>query len=302
MMSGHHQQKRFSVETDPNFSASSSSTTDNLPSTRVETGQPDSPLAFPEIDKIVSSFASVDDDDNDNADEADETPWDETTFEFIDKEAEDPTEESTEYFEQQEEDGEPRYSESVVESSTTDVLAATTEAEQEPCEPETPREIEAEVDEQEEWEAAAEAAGDIGEEQASLATATPAAGTTHLLILITKMGLNRNQVQNQQRAMQCFEALGFPYETLDGADPANKEIRNELFRISGMRGVYPLFFLVKENYDDDGEDPVQFLGDWDTVEGINDSSSLPQEILDANPTCLTWDKIPGLVSTRTRMK
>ena len=280
IMSG-HPQKRFSVETDPNFSASSSSsTTDNLPSTRVETGQPDSPLAFPEIDKIVSSFASVDDDDDDNNEEEDETPW-----EFIDKEEEDPTEESTEYFEQQEEDGEPRYSsESVVESATTEAPAETEAEEEQPCcEPETPREEVAAVEEAEPEES----------------TTTAAAGTTHLLILMTKLGFHRNQVHNQQRAMQCFEALGLPYETLDGADPANKEIRNELFRISGTRGVYPLFFLVKENYDDDdGEDPVQFLGDWDTIEGINDSSSLPQEILDANPTCLTWDKIPGLVSTR----
>jgi hypothetical protein len=44
-----------------------------------------------------------------------------------------------------------------------------------------------------------------------------------MLILITKMGLRREQVQHQQRAMSMLEAHHIPYETLDGADPANKE-------------------------------------------------------------------------------
>jgi hypothetical protein len=124
---------------------------------------------------------------------------------------------------------------------------------------------------------------------------TKPAGMSHILILTSSMGMNN---RNQHRAIQLLDALGFLYENLDGSDVANKEIRNELFRISGMHGVYPLFFLVRE--DDDAldlnrDDLVQFLGDWETVEGINDSSALPKEILDANPGILTWEKIPGLV-------
>jgi len=120
-------------------------------------------------------------------------------------------------------------------------------------------------------------------------------GTTHILILTTSMGMNN---RNQHRGLQLLDALGFSYETLDGADPANKDIRLELFRISGMCGVYPLFFLVKDTFEQT-ENPVEFLGDWETVEGINDSSSLPKEILDANPGILTWDKIPGLVRNKS---
>jgi hypothetical protein len=109
----------------------------------------------------------------------------------------------------------------------------------------------------------------------------------HILMLETKLGMNRTQVQNQQRATMLFNARHIPYETIDGSDPANKEIRNELFKLSEMRGVYPQFFVVS------GE-TTTFLGDWETVENINDATSLGSELLEANPTLLTWDRIPGL--------
>lgn len=115
----------------------------------------------------------------------------------------------------------------------------------------------------------------------------------HILMMITNMGMNRTQVQNQQRAAMLMNALHIPYETIDGSDPANKDSRNALFKLSDMRGMYPQFFVVSEG--DNGDPHTTFLGDWETVEGINDSSSLPDELLEANPTLLTWDRVPGLV-------
>lgn len=128
----------------------------------------------------------------------------------------------------------------------------------------------------------------------------------HVLMLETKLGLNRTQVQNQQRASSLFAARHVQFEAIDGSDPENKELRNELFKLSELRGVYPQFFLVatkakttandSNNNDDNDNGPViSFLGDWETIEGINDSSSLPTELLEANPTLLTWDRIPGLI-------
>jgi hypothetical protein len=114
-----------------------------------------------------------------------------------------------------------------------------------------------------------------------------------ILMMVTNLGMNRTQVQNQQRATMLMNALSIPYDTLDGSDPKNKDVRNALFVLSDMRGIYPQFFVVSEG--DDGEVQTTFLGDWETIEGINDSSSLPGEILEANPTLLTWDRIPGLV-------
>ena len=44
-----------------------------------------------------------------------------------------------------------------------------------------------------------------------------------MLVLITKLGLNREQVQHQERAFTMLRAKNIPYEALDGADPANKD-------------------------------------------------------------------------------
>jgi hypothetical protein len=116
---------------------------------------------------------------------------------------------------------------------------------------------------------------------------------SHILMLATNMGMNRTQVQNQQRATMMLKALGITFETIDGSDPGNKDVRNELFKLSDMRGAYPQFFVVCED-GESGAPRTSFLGDWETIEGINDSSSLPAEILDANPTLLTWERVPGL--------
>ena len=93
--------------------------------------------------------------------------------------------------------------------------------------------------------------------------------------------------------------------------------RNECFRISGVRGQYPQVFLLEEDYNDadvDGDDTenqsnnnnnnnnnhitntrrgssLTFVGDFETVEGIHDSSNLPDEILEKYPSVVTWDKI-----------
>ena len=90
--------------------------------------------------------------------------------------------------------------------------------------------------------------------------------------------------------------------------------RNECFRISGVRGQYPQVFLLDDddNNDDDGDDTenqsdnnnsnnnhtssrrgssLTFVGDFETVEGIHDSSNLPEEILEKYPSVVTWDKI-----------
>ena len=67
----------------------------------------------------------------------------------------------------------------------------------------------------------------------------------------------------------------------------NPPRRNELFRMSGIRGNYPQFFLVEK----DGS--VSFLGDWNAIEEMNDASGLPLEILEANPGIPTWKTVLG---------
>jgi hypothetical protein len=55
-----------------------------------------------------------------------------------------------------------------------------------------------------------------------------------------------------------------------------------------MRGNYPQIFLQ-----DKEKGHTIFVGDFDTVEGIHDCSSLPDDFLDTHPNVMTWSKILG---------
>eukprot|EP00586_Coscinodiscus_wailesii_P022718 CAMPEP_0172494476 /NCGR_PEP_ID=MMETSP1066-20121228/48921_1 /TAXON_ID=671091 /ORGANISM="Coscinodiscus wailesii, Strain CCMP2513" /LENGTH=112 /DNA_ID=CAMNT_0013265475 /DNA_START=116 /DNA_END=457 /DNA_ORIENTATION=+ len=90
-----------------------------------------------------------------------------------------------------------------------------------------------------------------------------------LLILISKGVTDRKQATEQARAFQLFEAKGIPCTTVDGMDPAQRERRNELFAISGIRANYPQFFFVGK---DGGE--TTFIGTWDMIEGLNETGQL----------------------------
>ena len=41
---------------------------------------------------------------------------------------------------------------------------------------------------------------------------------------------------------------------------------------------------------------MSYLGDFDTLEGINDASGLPDDVLEANPSIMTWDKVLGTLT------
>jgi len=99
------------------------------------------------------------------------------------------------------------------------------------------------------------------------------------------MSLNREVAQRQDRAKTILASLGIDYIEIDGADPENKDARIELFEISGRPLQYPQFFLVEDVRE------TSFLGDMEEVEAINDASSLPQDVLQANPNVLTWDRV-----------
>jgi hypothetical protein len=61
--------------------------------------------------------------------------------------------------------------------------------------------------------------------------------------------------------------------------------RNQLFEISGVRGEYPQFFLIEKS----GE--THYIGDWETVESINDTSGLPKAMVETDPGAVTWDRL-----------
>jgi hypothetical protein len=93
-----------------------------------------------------------------------------------------------------------------------------------------------------------------------------------LLVLISKASGNQQQVANQDRAMTMLQSQRIEPDILDGADPNHKDRRNELFGIIGMRGNYSQFFVVENG-------KTSFLGDFDVIEGVNESGSLKTTIL-----------------------
>jgi hypothetical protein len=110
-----------------------------------------------------------------------------------------------------------------------------------------------------------------------------------ILMLMSTFG--RSQLMHQERAMMLFESMGIPYKCMDGSAPDRKDERNALFQLSGLRGIYPQFFLVQG--DTGNNDKLRCLGDYDAIEGINEASTLPNDVLQDNPTILTWDRLMG---------
>mmetsp|Transcript_17367 Transcript_17367/g.25489 ORF Transcript_17367/g.25489 Transcript_17367/m.25489 type:complete len:111 (+) Transcript_17367:106-438(+) len=94
-----------------------------------------------------------------------------------------------------------------------------------------------------------------------------------LLVLISKGVSDRTQASNQRRAITILDSKGIPYETIDGMDPDQRDRRNELFGISGVRGNYPQFFLVQMDNDGGENGVTSYLGDWGKLEEINDTST-----------------------------
>lgn len=92
----------------------------------------------------------------------------------------------------------------------------------------------------------------------------------HLLLLISKLSTNPEQVRNQEMLQTMVQTsdLDNP-EILDGADLMNKDRRNQLFAISGLRAKYPQLFSVTSS----DADPT-FLGDFDTIQGLNECGQL----------------------------
>ena len=75
---------------------------------------------------------------------------------------------------------------------------------------------------------------------------------------------------NQEKALTVLAANDIPFETLDGADPENKDRRNQLFSL-GVRAQYPQFFIVEEDA------ITSFWGNWDKFEYVNEEGKLVEE-------------------------
>mmetsp|Transcript_15353 Transcript_15353/g.22665 ORF Transcript_15353/g.22665 Transcript_15353/m.22665 type:complete len:93 (-) Transcript_15353:2045-2323(-) len=61
--------------------------------------------------------------------------------------------------------------------------------------------------------------------------------------------------------------------------------RNELFRISNIKGNYPQFFL------EHADGIRRYIGNLEYLQTLNDASSLPSEIHMLHPHLETWETV-----------
>jgi len=112
-----------------------------------------------------------------------------------------------------------------------------------------------------------------------------------VLALVSEGVIDRVQSSNQRRALFLLDARGVPYEKVDGMDPAQREVREGLFELAGFGAAngkavcYPQFFFVGEH------GTISYVGDFDRLLSLNDSSDIPKEILDDHPDLETWERV-----------
>ena len=121
-----------------------------------------------------------------------------------------------------------------------------------------------------------------------------------VLALVSEGVIDRVQSSNQRRALFLLDAKKVPYEKVDGMDPAQREVRDDLFELAGFGGSddgdgndlarkrkpvsYPQFFFV-------GDGAVSYVGDFERLLSLNDASDIPKEILDQHPELETWERV-----------
>ncbi len=140
-----------------------------------------------------------------------------------------------------------------------------------------------------------------------------------LLCLISRgCGHNRRQSSYQSRVVGWLASRGVPHAVVDGTDPDARDLRERLFAISGTRGGYPQFFIVTSmsssgdgggngNGGGGGEGDggrrviIEYFGDFNRMEMLNETSGLPPEVLATHPELMTWEDIHfGTTADRDR--
>jgi len=100
-------------------------------------------------------------------------------------------------------------------------------------------------------------------------TSTPSssaieATNAHLILLISNGVYDKVQESNQNFALTRFSDIDIPYSIVDGMDPLQRDKRDALFAVSGIRGNYPQIFASTK----DANGVPTFLGGYDWLRAI----------------------------------
>jgi len=85
---------------------------------------------------------------------------------------------------------------------------------------------------------------------------------TQFLILISSGSYEYTQKAQQKETLDLFNDLQIAHVTVDGMDPLQREQRNHLFQVSGVRGQYPQIFTSSN------DDNHTYLGGYDWLQSM----------------------------------
>ena len=94
---------------------------------------------------------------------------------------------------------------------------------------------------------------------------TASSGEKTFVILISSGSYEYTQKAQQKEALDLFNDLQIAHKTVDGMDPLQREVRNHLFQVSGLRGNYPQIF--KCCLSDDNSHT--YLGGYDWLQSMD---------------------------------
>jgi hypothetical protein len=103
-------------------------------------------------------------------------------------------------------------------------------------------------------------------------------------------GLSNDQIQtvNTRRLESALESKKVVFQKVNGSDPAEKDFRDKLFGVSGVRGKYPQLFIQHG----EGESATyEFIGLWEQIESLLDCDDLPADVIAANPQVKTFSNV-----------
>jgi len=100
-------------------------------------------------------------------------------------------------------------------------------------------------------------------------------GRKRLIVLISKGVHDYKQSANQSHALDLLSDLSVPYSIVDGMDASQKEERDGLFVVSGVRGNYPQIFTT------DASGGHKFLGgyNWLNSQTVEDLKAIVDDVV-----------------------
>ena len=120
-----------------------------------------------------------------------------------------------------------------------------------------------------------------------------AAAAAAVVLLVTSMPSTTNIEANQNSIKTMLNGNKIAsWEEVDGMDAGSRARRDELFELSGKRGVYPQLFL------DGGGGKLEFVGDFEQVQALNECGELPADTLAANPSIRTLQQVMARVAKK----